>query len=353
MHSRRAPWSALVAGLLLSVPAGAQTISFSSGSQNVIRRHTDPELKSDQINQANCLENELIDFRMTVKGANTSLRLGAWTGTGCDSETSRAGTNPTCVRAGSDIPVAENAVLPLNVQDIIAAVERTAATGDNGEGGTGSGDPSICNGSAHPVGFSLNFLVLDTSGKAPSGSTGAKWDAKYDLKGPSAPTGIKVGIGENRLIVSWTAPSDTPQSELDGFYFFCDPPPGTGTPSTDGGSASCGEPSAVPANACGHALGGSASNGETGALVNGVSYGVAVSARDTFNNYGDLSESACETPQPVTGFFEEYRAAGGKGGGGFCSIGGGRSSAFAAFGALALVGLAFRRRARARKGAAS
>lgn len=353
MLFRHAPWLAFVLGLLLSIPAGAQSIEFSPGSQNVIRRHMDPDLDSDQINRQNCLDNELIDFRMRIRGGNTSLRLGAWTGTGCDSETSRSGTNPTCVRVGADIPVVENAVLQLSVQDIVSAVERTVATGDTGEGGAGSGDPGVCDGAAHPVGFTLNFLVLDTSGRAPSGSTGATWEGKYDLMGPEAPTGVTVGVGENRLIVSWTAPSDTPQAELDGFYFFCDPPPGSGTP-VDGGIAACGEPSTDPANACGRVLGGAANNGETNALTNGVRYGVSVSARDTFNNYGELSERACGTPEPVTGFFEAYREAGGKAGGGFCSIGGDRSSALAGLGALALLGLALRRRsALARKGSPS
>lgn len=355
MLPRCAPWSALVAGLLLSAPAAAQSIDFGSGSMNVVRRHQDPELKSDRINRANCLANELIDFRMQVSGiSDTSYRLGAWTGSGCETETNRVGAAATCRLVGEDTPwLATTTTLQLSVQDIIAAVKATG-TNSGGEGGAGGDDPGVCDGSASPVAFTLHFLLANTSGQSPSGATGAKWDAKFDLKGPGAPTGVKVGIGENRLIVSWTAPTDTTPAELDGFYFFCDPPPGTGTPAVDGGIATCGEPTTAAANACGSALGSSARNGETSVLTNGVRYGVAVAARDSFNNYGDLSDSACEAPQPVTGFFEEYRAAGGGAGGGFCSIGAGRSSALAGFSALALLGLALRRRsARARRGTPS
>jgi hypothetical protein len=84
-----------------------------------------------------------------------------------------------------------------------------------------------------------------------------------------------------------------------------------------------------------------------------VTYGVSVAGFDTFRNYGELSERVCGTPEPVTGFFEAYRDAGGKGGGGFCSIGGGRAPALAGFAALSLLGLALRRRTSRRKGSAS
>jgi hypothetical protein len=63
-----------------------------------------------------------------------------------------------------------------------------------------------------------------------------------------------------------------------------------------------------------------ATAGNATGLVDGVSYNVGVSATDTYQNVGKLSTLACEVPQPVDGFFKEYRAAGGQGGGGFCSF---------------------------------
>ena len=54
-------------------------------------------------------------------------------------------------------------------------------------------------------------------------------------------------------------------------------------------------------------------------MMNGVEYAVAVAATDTLGNPGVLSELACGTPQSVTDFFEQYRAAGGQAGGGFCN----------------------------------
>jgi hypothetical protein len=356
MLSRCVPWLAFIAGLLLSTPAFAQSVTLNQGSEGVNRRHDVEGLDLDQINRENCLENEQITFQLKVNGSpGTSYRLGAWTGSGCETETNRVGVNATCRRVGDDMAYQLNSPLTLTVQQIVAGVNLTgSATADagTGEGGASSGGEGVCDGSAQPVGFTLHFLLVNSNGQSPAGYTFPKWDAEFDLQGPEPPRGVRAGIGENRLVISWSLPDDT--TDMDGYYFFCDPPPGTGTPVADGGTASCGSPVVSDATACGKALGGNVSSGETSALTNGVSYAVAVAGRDTFFNYGELSDPACEQPEPVTGFFEAYREAGGKAGGGFCSIGAGRSSALGALGALALLGLALRRRAASsRKGSAS
>jgi hypothetical protein len=353
MLPSRAPWLALLAGLLLSSHAAAQSVKLDQGTRGVDRpQKNDSELELDQINRANCDSDEVINFRLEVTNGGTH-QVGAWTGSGCENEGDRVGSDASCRRVGTGVPWSENTtVLSIPVREIIAAVNETTSA-EEGSGGAGGDDP-LCSGSAQPVEFTLHFLLTDSGGRYSGTQTSAQWPAAFDLKGPSAPTGVNAGIGENRLIVSWTAPSGTQASEIEGYYFFCDPPPGTGTPTVDGGTPSCGTPTLDPANACGSALSSTATNGETSALTNGVSYAVGVAARDTFRNYGTLSSTKCATPQPVTGFFEAYRDAGGKGGGGFCSIGGGRSSALAGLGAVALLALALRRRtARTRKGRAS
>ncbi len=55
-------------------------------------------------------------------------------------------------------------------------------------------------------------------------------------------------------------------------------------------------------------------------LENNVTYAVAVAGVDDVGNIGVLSQVECVTPIEVDDFFEVYREAGGKGGGGFCSI---------------------------------
>jgi hypothetical protein len=55
-------------------------------------------------------------------------------------------------------------------------------------------------------------------------------------------------------------------------------------------------------------------------LTNGNMYTVAVSAVDLFGNPGPPSTEACATPEPVDDFWKLYREAGGRAGGGFCTV---------------------------------
>lgn len=82
-------------------------------------------------------------------------------------------------------------------------------------------------------------------------------------------------------------------------------------------------------------------------LENGRTYAVAIAVRDTYGNLGALSNYMCQTPVQIDTFYETYRAAGGKAGGGFCNldIHQKRGMLPMALGALGL-GLWFRRRQR-------
>jgi hypothetical protein len=81
-------------------------------------------------------------------------------------------------------------------------------------------------------------------------------------------------------------------------------------------------------------------------LKNGVRYAVAVTLADGVGNESVLSNVACGSPAEVTGFFEAYRAAGGQGGGGFCSFAPARRAAVPLGLALLFVGAALSRRRR-------
>jgi hypothetical protein len=56
-------------------------------------------------------------------------------------------------------------------------------------------------------------------------------------------------------------------------------------------------------------------------LVNGTRYAVAVAATDAFGNVGPLSPTVCEVPAETTDFWDGYKAAGGKAGGGCATSG--------------------------------
>jgi hypothetical protein len=97
---------------------------------------------------------------------------------------------------------------------------------------------------------------------------------------------------------------------------------------------------------CGQAAAQVATEGRATGLVNGTWYNVSVAAFDDLGHVGRLSALGCGQPQLVEDFYERYTASGGKGGGGFCSLGAApvRGAAWA-IGAAAVV-LGLRRRAR-------
>lgn len=112
---------------------------------------------------------------------------------------------------------------------------------------------------------------------------------------------------------------------------------GTGATSSTGGTttstaANCSSTSVLQPNVspltpmslkpyqCGSVTGITANQGTVGHLVNNVPYVFAVSAVDQVGNVGPLSQNACATPANLTDFFELYRQAGGRAGGGICSL---------------------------------
>jgi hypothetical protein len=76
----------------------------------------------------------------------------------------------------------------------------------------------------------------------------------------------------------------------------------------------------IDAVVCGTESSHTARRGYALGLVNGSEYAIAVAAVDQLGNPGELSNVACGVPEPVTGFYEEYKGEGGTGGGGFCGF---------------------------------
>jgi hypothetical protein len=111
-------------------------------------------------------------------------------------------------------------------------------------------------------------------------------------------------------------------------------------------------PTPLDAYECGSVSGNIANRGTATNLVNNVNYVVAVSAVDLVGNASPLSSTACGTPVEVTDFYELYRQAGGKAGGGICSLSRipnpGSRTFVAALGVLAVIGVGRRVRRRRR-----
>ena len=346
-----------VASFFLAPRASAQVVTSPT---NIHVNHTPSGGRLyNQFNRADCIGNEPFSINLPVDGTGLpSLQIEVWAGTGCQDSTNRQAGSAQCRRVTTPVQ-AQTPTTPLELwlRDIVAP-DSTSVPGMR--------DETICS-EAQTVGgkqaLPLHFLLLDSNGQEPMGVSHGLWEIEYDLVGPHQPTAVSAGIGERALVVSWDEPDDS--GVLITGYKLCWEQVGTGvgpgdagteggaggetSDGPDAGPGGCTSATLIPGDPppLGHPscreVQGAATNAEAAPLENGVTYAVAVAAVDDFDNDGDLSEIVCGTPEPVTGFFEAYRAAGGGAGGGFCSLGA-RPARTAGIGVLLLaLGLAFRR----------
>ncbi len=335
----------LACGLLLAAPA-AHAQSTEVGTR--VDRSTDAGGNRDvnTLSKAECIRNDSFTFDVTPS-APSSLNnyvLEVWSGSGCTDKNARV-TNESCRLVASQTPNGNGNTIIVQAQNILAK-----DGGKNPEAATEEDCTSTTGGENK---ITLFFLLVDANDDAANADSPGPYEIKYDLLAPSPPTGVKAGVGESSLVVRWSVPDNT--EDVNGYRFYCDPPPGGGGVVGEGGgsgtsgTSGCGSSALVPGAdppegyGCGDTS-GVATNGEATGLENGQSYAVAVASVDAYGNVGVLSGLACGVPEPVTGFFEAYRDAGGQAGGGYCAMHAGKSRLSAALVALALLGLVFRRR---------
>lgn len=390
-----AAFLALLAVLATASVAAAQTATVQPNS--LVRKlgFRSQDMQPTWINYNDCAKDDELTFQVVLSGA-VGYSLEVWVGAGNDCTTyeSRFGSAPTCWQVYSTGPQTTTQEVKLRAQDIIAQNKSNDAS--NGPGSGTATDCDEAGGGAAGQAITLYFMLVDGTGQ-PVG-TGSTYATQYDLIGPPAPTNVEAGVGENILVVEWSASN---ANDLIGYRLYCDPKPGTASPAsqpmaggaagmsgaagttasggTDGGVTDAGATDgAVGTGGTGGASGDAAVDGAAGTgggaggnpncpstalvvgeqpdseyqcgsvtsktdtsasakgLVNGVNYAVAVAAVDQVGNSGPLSSVACGTPELVDDFFELYSRAGGKGGGGFCALGREPSTGVA----LLLLGLA-------------
>src|SRR5450432_1343113 len=306
--------------------ANAQTITLpTSGVSHTIAR--DGNRVNTAINYSDCVDEDAIKFALTL-ASRGSYTLEVWVGSGCDVQSTRTTTSSTaCWKVYSATPNTNYPVLSIPIRSILYG--RTLASGssttvDTSDGGATSATsvasvPDACNdksGTTAAQTITLYFMLVD-AGETAQGTI-TQWAGTYKLVAPLPPDNVSAGIGENLLVVGFSYADTTSDTTINGYQFFCDPPPGAaaaadaGVLPVDGGSTlpTCGASdflvpgtqvdAALQRFRCGQAS-STASSGNATGLVDNVAYNVAVAATDTYENVGKLSTVACQVPQAVTG----------------------------------------------------
>ena len=345
----------------------AQTVAINEGGIQRSNSFRSTSQNPLWISKADCLANDQISFPLTVSNYG-SYQLEVWAGSAsddCRTAESRRGTTAVCWQVWKGVPTSTGLNVMVSTRDIVSRNKPS----EGGPTGPGSGTIEDCEwkeATTAPQEVALYFMFVDAGSEQQMG--GAIWKTKFDLAGPVAPDKVSAGIGDTLLVLEWKESKDTDKA---GYRFYCDPIPGkegeqsniepfdvdasvdadfgdsagfeggadaqgdveqdapleAGQEAGAGGASPGG--SACPTNVliantdpkeahyCGS---GTGTTGKVTGLKNGVTYSIAVAAVDGVGNVGKLSNVTCATPSPVDDFFKVYREAGGKGGGGFCSI---------------------------------
>jgi hypothetical protein len=386
--------------LLFASPAAAQTVTLNSGG--LLRLNADGTTAPTRSGSSNvpdkvityddCALDRQYELGLATTGASTSIRLQAWAGaTDCSNVNNRTASTQQCWKVvEGDIPIdlKNNGAKPrIRVRDILANVK------SKGEAYVGPTSADVCGST---VKQNLSVYIFWRQADAAVG-TPVNQDFVVQVQGPNAPTGLKIGVGDELLVAEWTPPSGV--TDTQSYRVYCDdgttattePDAGNtqdaaaqdaamqdattvedaSTPDTDAsvdaasavGSSDASTPTALPSGCptnvrltpgktpstkfrlCASGTSASTSKTDLLGLINGAPYAVAVAAVDSVGNPGVLSEIACGTPTPVDTFFDAYRNAGGEAGG--CSSASASPSiAVSLLGLLGIASLAKQRRSR-------
>lgn len=348
---KRSVLSAMVAlGLAGEASAQVFTMPVRSGSS----RENEPGgvngtlLPTQPIGLRDCL-NEEWSFVVNYAGTGAATRLEYWIGVDEMACATAANRHPVSSGTPRCWPVSQtpslsyiNPTVPLSYTvRIRSSYLVSPLTGDCSDLQTTQGN------------IATNYLTLLASPPSDSNIV-ATYAIAYDIEVPQTPTDVSLSAGEGSVNVQWTYAGTTSTTtdsdggtsssvprDLQGFWLLCDPPPGgavvdasTGDASVDAslgldvetdddaGVAACGttgfesldpnDDAQFQRYRCSDLIGVSSTRGIASGLSNGVAYRVAVVAQDLAGNRSALGlPTTCVRPQPLTDFWEHYRASGG------------------------------------------
>jgi hypothetical protein len=372
----------LIAALgLLPRQVRAQTITINTGSQatqlvdasgSSASRSYQPD-KPFWVNHAECEAGWQYKISVTTDQGMQGQVLEVWASSSgdCSATTSRYGvTSSACWKLlptfGSwTVGYGGSTTLMIPAQNLVAA--RTNASNDPNffQAGTAAdcNPANHAGGSVPSTGVAVTIFIYGFVGVGNNATptVTATWtNAGYDLIGPTAPTTVSAAAADTELYMNW---SQVVATDLAGYHIYCKAPdgnvPDAGALSAGGASSTGGAGSTGGAAAGAAATGGGTSTADAGlnynascpdsqilqgafpsgmtpsgsatdklatsgiasGLTNGQQYACAVAAYDTRQNDGPFSAVQCGTPWYVDDFYSVYRKAGGKAGGGFCTIG--------------------------------
>jgi hypothetical protein len=354
----------------ITINTGTQATELVDANHNPVSHSYQPATSQlFWVNLSECRLGWQYQVSVTTAGIG-SATMEVWAGLGsadCSQTTYRYGTGvygtQQCWRVASVGIIDQTSAVYIPVENVVAQIWTSDTNGADVPTATAADcDRIAASGTIPEAGESvnLNFYVF-LAGTSGTPTYSATWSgAGFDLIGPQAPTGVSLQPADTEMYVNW---GQVVVTDLAGYNIFCqDLTANDGGLSflgsndaglTDAGTVACPAKNTPITAGClppdgmspsGTVASTLATSGIAGNLKNGDTYACAVSCYDTMQNNGPLSEYATSAPWYVDDFFSNYRERGGKAGGGFCSVGKGRSAFALVIPLAAIVLLALRRR---------
>jgi hypothetical protein len=237
--------------------ASAQMITIPASPLRTVNDRPNQAATSFSISRSDCLKDDVWTFTLNITNG-INYTLDTWvgvTGNDCTLQTSRTGTTPSCTKVVPTSNVTGTVqTVRIRAQDI--APVASALYGDRTSTPGTAANCTLTSGSTLPQSLTLYFMLF-LSGQTtpatfytwPPSTISSTTPFNIDLLGPGPPTGITAEGASTFIKVGWTINVDT---DVQGYKFFCDPPPGgrpeggidAATSSSDASSATCSTPEA-------------------------------------------------------------------------------------------------------------
>lgn len=394
-------------GVTINVVQETSLPRLTATGGNVTKRPLTQE--PEGVSLQDCLDDQRIAFPLQLAGYQAQSTLEAWaglSGVDCGVQTNRQSGTKVCWKLDDGIALEPTPRPAISVRRILSGVVDPINPDSSA---------AIC-GKVNLTTISVQFLYF-APGQLASPAAKKDLQVRADTIGPDAPGGLEVLPGNTRIRISFGGLGEGGLTQYTGVRAYCAPavrtsgastPPVTqrvcndaqtsttddaeaGDADADTADAAVGDCEDVVVEAgsttgeactssnlvapdggkivpnddfnakyqCGSLTGNTGSaliadNVGGAPLENFKEYAVAIAAIDQFGNVGPLSSVFCETPEPTTDFWENYKNAGGAAGGGICSVDGaglpvGSITVMSVFGLAALGTLRRRRRAKEEK----
>ncbi|RYE84767.1 MAG: hypothetical protein EOO75_17725, partial [Myxococcales bacterium] len=220
---------ALATGALVVAPteAQAQTITLTETSVRRSEGFRDSTSTADSIywiSQADCQADDKFIFPVVLSGFSSDVSVEVWageSGVDCSNVDNRTTATQKCWKVSAtynpsqgftpEIVVPARTILARDLTNAAASATPGADVCTN----------STYSDSRNGVPIVLSFLPIQGVSSSIAGIAFTK--VRIDLGGPDAPAKLELGVGENRLSLSW---GQVTTGDITGYQFFCDPPPG-------------------------------------------------------------------------------------------------------------------------------